>query len=161
MNDTAQKFNECIKKGAIGEAIVREIILERERPRQIVDVRKDKRFQEDDIDFLIEDNEGQFTSVEVKTDFYAQNTENIVYELTYYNGFGCFERTKADYIYYYIPRAGKSGVIYIFKPYNLRTWLQKTHPEEITIGEGATGFLCPIKELQSEKVIERAYYDVS
>lgn len=150
-------FSESIKEGENGEHVVWNVLSKIKDIRSIVDVRQDKHFQEDDIDFLVENTSRQFTPIEVKTDYKAHETGNIVYEASTSGHIGCFEKTKAKYIYYYIPGAKKVHVINVK---DFRTYLHETRPEEKKMGDNATGFLIPIKDLIDAKVIKHTYEGV-
>lgn len=150
-------FKECLRDGEIGEHVVWNILQKSKTVRSIVDVRMDKEFQAQDIDFLIENNERQFTPIEVKTDFKAQETGNIVYELSTSGHLGCFEKTKAKYIFYYIP---SGNVVYMIDVVAMRTYLHRVRPEARQMGDNATGFLLPIEDLKRARVIKYTYTDV-
>ena len=138
-------FSESLKEGETGEHAVWNVLIKQKWIRNVVDVRDDKNFQEQDIDFWIENTERQFASVEVKTDYKAHETGNIVYEVQTSGSLGCFEKTKAKYIAYYIPA---NKVVYLINVVNLRTFIHKLRPEERSMGDSARGFLIPIKDLE-------------
>lgn len=150
-------FSEDLKEGGYGEHAIWNLFIKQPWVKSVVDVRDDKDFQEKDIDFLIEDKNRQFTPIEVKTDFQAHETGNIVYEVSTNNNIGCFEKTQAKYIMYYIP---KSRVAHMINVIELRSYLHKVRPEEKKMGDNATGFLLPIKELVENGVIKRTYEGV-
>ena len=147
-------FDECLMTGGYGEHAVWNILTNQPKVRVIVDVRKDKRFQEKDIDFLVENADQQFTSVEVKTDFKAHETGNIVYELTTSGNVGCFEKTQADYIAYFVP---KTKQVHMINVKALRKFIDLNKPKEIRMGDNATGYLIPIANLIKAKVINHTY----
>lgn len=150
-------FEESLKDGACGEHVVWNILQNSKTVRSIVDVRKDKTFQEQDIDFLIENMDRQFTPIEVKTDLKSHETGNIVYELSTSGNIGCFEKTMARYIFYYIP---VKKVVYMIDVSALRKYVYSVRPEEKRMGDNATGFLIPINDLLKARVIKRTYEDV-
>ena len=150
-------FDECLMTGGYGEHAVWNILTNQPKVRVIVDVRKDKRFQAKDIDFLVEDEKQQFTSVEVKTDFKAHETGNIVYELTTSGNVGCFEKTQADYIAYFVP---KTKQVHMINVKALRWYIEQVKPSEIRMGDNATGYLIPIANLIKAKVINHTYEGV-
>lgn len=151
-------FSESLKEGEAGEHAVWNLFNNLAGVRSVVDVRKDKRFQENDIDFLVEDYKRQWTPIEVKTDFKSQDTGNIIYEVSTSGNLGCFEKTKAKYIAYYIPAA---QVVHMIDMVKMRTYLQKARPEERNMGDNATGFLLPIEDLKREKVIYQTHEGVT
>lgn len=150
-------FSESLKEGESGEHVVWNILQKQSNIRNVVDVRMDKKFQEKDIDFLVENMNRQFTSIEVKTDFKAQETGNLVYELSTSNNIGCFEKTQAEYIMYYIPA---EKVVHMIDVIALRTYIHKVRPEERKMGDNATGFLIPLQDLIKAKVIKYTYKGV-
>lgn len=85
-------FEQSLVDGALGELIVADFLSQ--KFKHVVDVRKDYNFQQMDVDFLVEDNLGQYKWVEVKTDFSAHETGKMVYELSTSNHIGCFEKPK-------------------------------------------------------------------
>ena len=147
-------FENSLREGESGEHIVWNILSKSQDVRSIVDVRQDKFFQEMDIDFLVENSARQFTPIEVKTDYKAHDTGNIVYELSTSGHIGCFEKTKARYIYYYVPG---DQVVYMIDVKAMRTYVHQSRPEEKNMGDNATGFLLPIRDLKEAKVIKRTH----
>ena len=151
-------FSESLQEGGYGEHAIWNLYVNMKGVRSVVDVRKDREFQEKDIDFLVEDINRQFTSIEVKTDFKAHETGNLVYELSTSNNVGCFDKTQAKYIVYFIPKAKEAHVISVKA---LRDYVyNKAHPEEKKMGDNATGFLLPIAELKKHGVIEKTFEGV-
>ena len=150
-------FSESLKEGEIGEHVVWNILQKHANIRSVIDVRQDKGFQEQDIDFLVENIHRQFFTIEVKTDFKAHETGNLVYELSSNGHIGCFERTQAKYIMYYIPA---SKIVHMIDVEKLRTYIHKNRPEERQMGDNATGFLIPLQDLKREKVIIYTYKNI-
>ena len=150
-------FSESLKEGEAGEHVVWNLLNKQGWVRSIVDVRADKNFQEQDIDFLVENTGRQFAGFEVKTDYKAHKTGNIVYELSTSGHMGCFEKTKAKYIAYYIP---EDKVVHLIDVVDFRTYLQKARPEEKDMGDNATGFVIPIADLKRERVIKMTFEGV-
>lgn len=150
-------FAESLKFGGYGEHAIWDLFIKQPWVKSIVDVRDDKRFQQKDIDFLIEDKNRQFTQIEVKTDYKAHQTGNIVYEITTSNNIGCFEKTQADYIVYFIP---KSREAHLINTLILRDYIKKTKPNQIRMGDNATGYLLSIEELKKNKIIKKTYEGV-
>lgn len=150
-------FNESLKEGEMGEHVVWNLFIKHPGVKSVVDVRDDKEFQQKDIDFLIEDKFRQFTPIEVKTDLKAHETGNIIYEVSTNNSVGCFEKTQAKYIMYYVPG---SRTVYRIDVKAMRTYIHKVRPEEKPMGDHATGFLLTIKELKDNGVIKEIYEGV-
>ena len=150
-------FEESKNNGEYGEHTVWNLLMKTDDVRSVVDVRNDKHFQECDIDFLVENNKRQFTAVEVKTDFKAHETGNLVYELSTSGNVGCFEKTKAKFIFYYIPRL---RVVYVLSVSLLRKYVNERDLEAVKMGDYATGYLIPITDLEKTGVIKRTYKGV-
>lgn len=150
-------FENSLKEGGYGEHAIWNLYNNLPGVRNVVDVRKDREYQEKDIDFLVEDNNRQFTPIEVKTDYQAHETGNIVYEISTSNHVGCFDKTQAKYIIYFIPRA---EIAYAINVKELRKYVYTTHPEERKMGDNSTGFLIPITELIENGVIKHTYEGV-
>ena len=67
----------------------------------VQDVRNFKAYQNADVDYVAYDNEARkMMNYEVKTDFQANNTGNVAYELTSNGNPGCLGRSAADYVAY-------------------------------------------------------------
>jgi hypothetical protein len=150
-------FSKSLKEGGYGEHAVWNLFNKLPKVRSVVDVREDKAFQALDIDFLVENIERQFSTIEVKTDYKAHETGNIVYEVSTSGNVGCFEKTKAKFIAYFVP---KSEEVFIISTKNFRNYLQKQPRQPINMGDNATGFLFTIEELKQNKVILYTYKGV-
>lgn len=151
------KFEDDMKNGGYGEHAVWNLLMNQSWVRSVVDVRSDKNFQEKDIDFLVEDVKRQFTPIEVKTDYKAQDTGNLVYEVTTSGHIGCFEKTQAKYIAYFIPG---NETVHLVDTVALRTYIHKVRPEVKRMGDNSQGFLIPISELINDGVIKKTYKGV-
>ena len=151
-------FEQSIKVGENGEHVIWNLLQKMPKVRSIVDVRQDKVYQSQDIDFLIENYDRQFTPIEVKTDYKAHETGNVVYELTTSGNIGCFAKTRARFIYYYVPA---DNVVYAISVRALRNYIEKVKPEERRMGDNATGYLLPIENLIKAKVIVKVHKGVT
>ena len=97
-----EHFQESLNIGELGEGMTWQYLSNQPNIKQVIDVRNDKRyFQNEDVDFLVITNQNDVYKVEVKSDQLMYKTSNIFYELTTSGNIGCFEKTKADVIYYY------------------------------------------------------------
>ena len=99
-------FVKDLKVGEIGEKVVREY-LER-LGYKVENVTNIKEYQNKDIDFIVK-KEGFKTElpIEIKTDTLAHKTGNLAYEFysnKYIKSKGCFEKTQAKYIFYYLSK---------------------------------------------------------
>lgn len=143
--------------GNKGENIIFNYLWKHKSTLKIIDVTKDKWFQQFDIDFLWQDTEYNIFKIEVKTDTLADKTGNMVYEIwsdkrTYSKG--CFEKTEADYIFYYLIN---TKVLYIFNTQELRTWVNKHENElwQTCMGDFAIGYVIPLNDLKEISIKER------
>ena len=67
--------------GNKGEDIIYNYLWKHKSALKIIDVTKDKWFQQFDIDFIQVTNDGINNKIEVKTDKIADRTGNMVYEI--------------------------------------------------------------------------------
>ena len=142
-------FDEDLAYGEAGEHIAWVQLLESPKTRQVLDVRKDKYFQEKDIDFLQLDFNSNVNKIEVKTDRQAHKTGNIAFETKSNSNTGCLERSEADYIYYYIPH---SRAVIVIKLDLLKGFIIHTKPREVDMGDNARGYLLRIQDLLDYRV---------
>ena len=143
-------FRKDNKFGEIGENKISKYILSLPITMGIVDVSKDECFQQFDIDFLQITTDGDINKIEVKTDKIADKTGNMVYEKysnKQYFTKGCFEKTKADYIFYYLINI---NVIYIFNTQELIQWVwEHEHEYELVdMGDSASGYIIKLSDLK-------------
>ena len=150
-------FSESLKHGGYGEHAVWNHFNKLPKVRSVVDVREDKHYQEADIDFLVENIDRQFCSIEVKTDYKAHETGNVVYEVTTSGNIGCFEKTKAEYIAYFVPHSEELHMINVEK---FRKYIRSLNQQPKDMGDNASGYLIPIEELKEKKVIVHTYEGV-
>lgn len=148
------KFQQDLKTGNIGEEIIFEFLKGNIATRTILDVRHDKFFQDVDIDFIQETLQSEIRKIEVKTDTLAHKTGNLAYEHTsnkYYNTIGCFEKTRADYIFYYLTETKE---LYILHTESLRNYvsLNKNKLREVSMGDSALGYLVKLEDLIINKI---------
>lgn len=143
------KFQQDLRTGNIGEEIISSFLKRNTLTKIVLDVRNDKLFQELDIDFIQETLQGEIRKIEVKTDMMAHKTGNLAYEHTsnkYYNTIGCFEKTRADYIFYYLTETKE---LYILHTESLRSYISnnKNRLREVNMGDNALGYLVKLEEL--------------
>ena len=152
-------FSESLKEGEAGEHVIWNLLNKRSWVRSVVDVRADKNFQEDDIDFLVENTKRQFAGVEVKTDYKAHETGNLVYELSTSGNVGCFDKTKAVYIAYYVPG---DKTVYFLDVAALRKYIyNEARPNEVHMGDNATGLIIPLEDIRNHGgIISRTFEGV-
>ena len=150
-------FNSDIQIGNKGEDIIYNYLLNHPSTDTLINVTEDKWFQNFDIDFIQLDIDGNINKIEIKTDRLADKTGNMVYEIfsdkrTYTKG--CFEKTEADYIFYYLIN---TNILYIFNTYELRQWVEE-HKDKLRLanmGDYALGYIIPLNELKEISIKER------
>ena len=145
-------FKDDTQLAIIGEFAVSNALMNLEGIKQVIDVRFDKRFQEWDIDFLIEDTNRQFHGVEVKTDWMTFETGNVVFETQSFGKVGCLERSKADYVVYYVPQ---SGNIYVCNMEALRKCVKHWNYPTKPMAEQNLGIIVPLGDLERFGVVKR------
>lgn len=150
-------FKESLKDGAMGEHVVWNLFMKMDNVRNVIDVRDDKFFQEADVDFLVEKTNRQFTWIEVKTDFKAHETGNIVYELSSSGNMGCLEKSKAKYVVFYLPH---SETAYLVDLKALRAYIYSEHPKIVKGGDNAECILIKINDLLNRKIIVQSWKGV-
>lgn len=124
-------FRQSMEIGKRGEEDIYNYLKNNEIIDNIIDVRNDKAYQKIDVDYLIYIN-GKEHKIEIKTDTYKSG--NIYYETISSNEsstLGCFEKTEADYLFYYFINW---GYLYIFSMEEYRKWFQEIEQEFINKG---------------------------
>lgn len=159
MSNVIHDFNESIKVGNYGEEIIKSYLENNPNVIGVTDVSKDKKYQDEDIDFIVELEGWGYISIELKTDRY--DTGNIFYEAmsnVEYKVPGCMIKSKAKCLFYYFIQT-KELYIIDFKTY--KEWV-KTNYKRFTKKEikninrknnGVThsvGFLIPKKTLEKD-----------
>ena len=142
-------FHSDSEIGNKGENAIFNYLLNHSSTINLIDVSKDKWFQQFDIDFLQVTNNG-INKIEVKTDRLADKTGNMVYEIWSDRRIyakGCFEKTEADYIFYYLIN---SRTLYIFNTKELREWVLKhtNNLKQINMGDNAFGYVIKLNDLK-------------
>lgn len=94
-------FEESNKVGKIGENKTKQLFNDKTK-YQLLDVSDLDEFREKDIDFILFLPNHQYYKLEVKTDTKSLTTNNIIYEISSGTNKGCFDKTQADYILYYL-----------------------------------------------------------
>ena len=135
--------------GQNGEYIIYNYLSNHSSTINLIDVSKNKWFQQFDIDF-IQITKDEINKIEVKTDRIADKTGNMVYEIYSDKRFytlGCFEKTEADYIFYYLIN---TNILYIFDTQELREWvLEHQHNLKLVeMGDFALGYIIKLNDLK-------------
>ena len=149
------KFKQELYTGELGEKRAYEYLTNLDFTQFVLDVRNDEFFQKLDVDFVHCDKEGNFRNIEVKTDTMAHRTGNLVYEHTsnkYYNTIGCFEKTRADIMFYYLTETDE---MYTLTMYELRKYVRENskYLREVNMGDNALGFLIKIDDLKNKGIM--------
>lgn len=126
----------------------------------IIDLSDNKEYQSYDIDLVYFNKYGKLISAEIKTDYLAHKTGNIIYEKYSSKSImsdGCFEKTKAMYIFYYIYHTNQ---LYIFNTISLRNYVNNHYKNSqlINCGDNALGYLIRINDLNKNNI---NYYHVN
>ena len=122
-NVTLHDFEKSLNIGKQGESIILNFLLTLEDIKSIRQVQDIGFYQRKDIDFIVTFKNGKKYTVEIKTDTYK--SPNLYYETissVENNTLGCFEKTEADYLFYYFIEL---DILYIFKTKQFRKWAQK------------------------------------
>lgn len=156
-----RNFRKDLKTGKDGEEIIRKRLLAFPSVIDVRDISNSKRVIDDDIDFEIVYKDGHTSTVEIKTDLMAHSTGNFAYEEYSHRNPGCFARTKADHILYFLYETGE---VYVLNPVKFRTYISEMKQDKqrarylriraTGMGEGAFGYLVPINVLKSTDVFE-------
>lgn len=151
------KFEIDLKVGEIGEEIALEFFQNNKGIYKVEDVRDSEFWRDKDVDFIITTIEGIIFTIEVKSDTMAHRTGNIVYEHTsnkYKNTLGCFRKTKADYILYYITETKE---MYKIHTYSLREYIDENKKQlrEVSMGDNALGYLVRIQKLVELEIMQK------
>ena len=143
-------FHSDSEIGNKGENIIYDYLWKHKSTLKIVDVSRDEWFQQFDIDFLQIDIQNNINKIEVKTDRLADKTGNMVYEIwsdKRTHSKGCFEKTEADYIFYFLIN---TRMLYIFNTKELREWVL-THIDNLKqtdMGDNAFGYVIRLSDLK-------------
>ena len=159
MSDIIHDFNESIRIGNYGEKIIKSYLENNPRVINVTDVSNDKKYQDADIDFIVELEGWGYIPVELKTDRY--DTGNIFYETMSnieYKVPGCMIKSKAKCLFYYFIKT-KELYIIDFKTYkewvgkNSKRFVEKQIKNINKRNDGIThssGLLIPKKTLEKE-----------
>lgn len=143
-------FHTDNKIGNKGEDIIHNYLWKHKSTLKVIDVTKDEWFQQLDIDFIWQDTEYNIFKIEVKTDRLADKTGNMVYEIwsdKRTHSKGCFEKTEADYIFYYLIN---TNILYIFNTQELREWVleHSDNLKQTDMGDNAFGYVIKLNDLK-------------
>lgn len=137
-----EKFDADNEFGKKGEIIAFKYLKTLDYVQSIVDVSGDKHYQKLDVDYIVSNNFGGKSWIEVKCDRMAHQTGHIAYEVESNGNEGCLARSKADVVYYITKTK-----MYYFLLDEIRNFIKITKPELVNMGDGAKGYLLDIKQL--------------
>lgn len=153
-----EKFHYDIDRGSIGENLCLKLFQNMNNVVKVEDLRDDEFYQKKDIDFAVYTTNNKKANVEVKTDYLAEKTGNIVYERVsnaQYSSTGCFDKTEADYIFYVI--MGKKRKVLQINTKVLRDFVNNGNFRYCKMGDNAEGFVIPIQSLYDNGIIRKEY----
>lgn len=139
---------------------------------EVRDVRDDKIYQKEDVDYLWQKKKGKMVKVEVKTDRW-HHTGNYFFETisnTRKNTKGCFMYTEADALFYIYVFENKEAEIHILPLKKVRNWFvdeisksDKTFPERSTSTRNKYGKVLYNSKgrIVPRKVVIEKFYDES
>lgn len=147
-------FKVDLEVGKIGEEKSLTFLKNNDKVYEVKDVRDEKFWQSHDVDFIVTMNLGDIIKIEVKTDTLAHITGNIAYEHTsnkYSGSLGCFRKTKADFIFYYLSQVDK---LYQINTCLLREYIDNHNFNNINMGDMALGYLIKIDLLEKNEIMK-------
>lgn len=158
-----RSFKGDLRFGKLCEEVIRRFLMHYVDVDDVRDISNSNRGIKDDIDFEIVYRDGHTSTAELKSDMQAHKTGNIAYEELSHKNPGCFARTKADHIIYYLT---ETGVAYVLNPHKLRAFVAEMKADDrkaaslrvrpAKMGEGAFGYLIPIRVLLNNTDIVEA-----
>lgn len=151
-----EKFYQDIERGSKGEDICFKLFRKMNNVVSVNDLRKDPEYQQKDIDFSVQYSDGSTRTLEVKTDYMAERTGNMVYEKVCSGAPGCFEKTEADSILYVI--LGNKKEILDLNPIKLREFVRNRTFRYCKMGDNAEGYVIPLKDLGESGAVNRVYH---
>ena len=156
-----RSFLSDLELGKKGEKRIISFLEKHKNVEKVVDISDTEIGKRDDIDLEVHYTDGHISTVEIKTDTKAHITGNIAYEERSHRNPGCFARTKADHIFYLLQKTGQA---YVLNPNEFRKFIAEMKNDKesakqfgirpVSMGEGAFGYLVPIKNLVSTNVVE-------
>lgn len=115
------EFEQQNSIGKQGELIVKSWLVQQGNISSLLDVSLNKKYQKDDIDIIVNTEDGNVITYEIKTDSFL--TGNLFFEIVSNierNTPGCMLYTKADYILYFFI---KNGHLYKLPTIAFREWV--------------------------------------
>lgn len=116
-------FKKSIVVGAEGETLIKNWLHQNPKVTDVVDVSEDKKYQNQDIDFVVHTSDGGSFTVELKTDTYTSG--NIFFETmsnVEHNVKGCMYKSQADFLLYYFTETRE---LYMLRLEEYRKWFEE------------------------------------
>lgn len=165
MEQTIRKpdyYKDIDKYGKFGEDIFIQKFFDK---LQIIDVRENKAYQKEDIDFLVARENEKFKSIEVKVDCRAWETGNLLYESISHGCNGWAISTKADFIFMVIVKENGDNLIPVVAYWiDMEKWKEYCSRRDtkkalnIIENEKIVDIRCKISDLKDAKVIEKEIF---
>ena len=143
-----RSFKGDLRFGKLCEDVIRRFLMHYVDVDDVRDISNSNRGIKDDIDFEIVYRDGHTSTAELKSDMQAHKTGNIAYEELSHKNPGCFARTKADHIIYYLT---ETGVAYVLNPHKLRAFVAEMKADERKAGGAyleATGIVKKLDDFE-------------
>lgn len=125
MEERIYDFKTSNELGKIGEEITEKYLDQSNKVKSYINVTKNKKYQNKDIDFIVKTNKQKIITIESKADQW--DTSNIFFETISNiekNTLGCMYKTEADYVFYYFIAFKE---LYILKREPYVNWFKKEH----------------------------------
>ena len=137
-----------LRRGEIGEGVSLSYLHALPNVLFIQDVRKEKKWQQADVDFLVH-TETQVTKVEVKTEMAYKN---FFYESESFGKVGCCERSQADVFLVYLSEM--NGKLLQINVKKIRDYVHTLSQEELKTNKNgdSKGYSIPIELLISKQI---------
>ena len=141
-------FKDDLEVGKRAEKFIKEALAA--RGHKVTDVSDDKEYQRLDIDFVLENDNGQQTTLEVKNDLRSEETGNVFIETYSVNnhsrgGAGWYRYCEAAYLAFV---QEKKQMAHIVSFADLQSYIRGNHPRQCR-SPFSEGFVIPIDELKS------------
>lgn len=148
-------FKEDLKFGKIGEMVTLNYLNSLDTIHHVDDVTEDELWMGLDVDFISYSIYGDIYRIEVKSDRLAHKTGNLAYEVIsnrYKNTIGCFEKTVADFMFYYL---SETDEMYYINIELLRNYVHNEDYKLVNMGDYALGYLIKLNILLELKIAKK------
>ena len=153
-----EKFLSDLEFGKIGEEKTLEYLYSRNFTQEVIDVRDDDFWRDNDVDFILICKDGDILKIETKTDRIAHKSKNLAYEVIsnkHYNTQGCFAKTKCDVMMYYLQETDE---MYYINMGALRDYIEENKKDLALkpMGDNALGYLLRMNKLLEKEIMFKA-----